>query len=86
MQKFSFINEEDYKLFNNVIQNIKEIKLKDFQFKVTNKILVTDSFLHRIIKVDINMCEYCNRQPETIHHLLVECKISKRFLNDLKHG
>ena len=30
------------------------------------------------------MCEYCNRQPETIHHLLVECEISKQFWNELK--
>ena len=51
MQDFGFINEEDYKIFNNVIQNIKEIKLKDFQFKVTNKILVTNSFLHKINKI-----------------------------------
>ena len=84
MQEFGFINEEDYKIFNKIIQNIKEIKLKDFQFKVTYKILVTNSFLHKINKIDSNMCEYCNRQPETIHHLLVECEISKRFWNELK--
>ena len=77
MQDFGFINEEDYKIFNNVIQNIKEIKLKDFQFKVTNKILVTNSSLHKINEVDSNMCEYCNRQPETIHYLLVECETIK---------
>ena len=30
------------------------------------------------------MIEYCNRKPETIHHLLVECGISKRIWNELK--
>ena len=84
MQEFGFIYEEDYKIFHKVIQNIKEITLKKFLFKVTNKILVTNSFLHKINKVDSIMCEYSHRQPETIHHLLVECEISKRFWNELK--
>ena len=50
MQEFVFIKEEDYKIFNRVILNIKEIKLKDFQFKVTNKILATNSFLYKVKK------------------------------------
>ena len=74
------------KIFNKVIQNITEIKLKDFLFKVTNKILVTNFSLHKINKVDSNMYEYCNRQPETIQNLLVKCEISKRFCNNIKHG
>ena len=84
MQEFGFINKEVYKIFNKVKEDIKEIKLKDFQFKVTNKILVTNSFLHKINKVDSNISEYCNHQPETIHHLLVECEITKRIWNELK--
>ena len=56
--------------------------MKDFQYKVANKILVTKSFLHRINKVDNNICEYCNLQPETIYHLFIECV--KRFWNELR--
>ena len=44
MQEFGFINEEEYRIFNKVIRNVKEIELKDFQFKVTNK-----NFSHKII-------------------------------------
>ena len=63
----------------SVIRLLKEVKLKDFQYKVTNKILVTKSFLYRINKIDNDLCEYCHQQPETIRHLFVECEDVKRF-------
>ena len=84
MQELGFINEEENKSFNKVICSIKEIRLKDFQYKVTNKILVTKSFLHKINKVDNSICEYCSLQPETIYHLFIECEIVKRFWNELR--
>ena len=34
---------------------MKEIKLEDFQYKITNKILVTKYFLHRINKINNNL-------------------------------
>ena len=84
MQEFGFIDAEEYRNFNKIIKNIKEIKLKDFQFKVTNRMLVTKSFLHKINKVDNNNCEYCNRRPETIYHLFVERETVKQFWNELQ--
>ena len=38
MQELGFINED------KVIRSIKEIRFKNFQYKVTNKILVTNHF------------------------------------------
>ena len=60
------------------------MKLKDFQYKITNKILVTKHFLHKINKIDNNLCEYCQQTPETIFHLFIECEIVKRFWENLK--
>ena len=40
MQEFGFIDTEEYKHYNKIIASVKEIKLKDFQFKVIDKILV----------------------------------------------
>ena len=84
MQELGFINEEEHKSFNKVIRSIIEIRLKDFQYKVTNKILIAKLFLHKINKVDNNICECCNLQPETIYHLFIECEIVKRFWNELR--
>ena len=69
--------------YNSVIPTLKEIKLRDFQYKITNKILVTKSFLYRIHKVDDNLCQYCRQNSETILHLFVRCNNVKRFWRDL---
>ena len=49
------------------------VVLKDFQYKLTNKILVTQSILDRIRKIEDNLCAYCKQEPETILHLFVDC-------------
>ena len=38
------INDKEWKLHNSAIQDIKEVKLADFQYKINNKILVTTRF------------------------------------------
>ena len=43
-----------------------ETKLRDFQYKIYNKTLVTNSFLFKINKTDNLACSYCNEQPEKI--------------------
>ena len=78
-QELGFITDNELKTYNTELKYIKEIKLRDFQYKVTNKILVTKTFLHRINKVDNDLCEYCKCQPETIFHLFIECEKVKQF-------
>ena len=63
---------------------MKEVKLKEFQYKTTNKIFVTKYFLHRINKIDNNLYEYCQHEPETIYHLFVECEKVRIFWDNLK--
>ena len=43
--------------------SLKEVKLRDFQYKITNKILVNKSFLHRINRTDGSLCKYCQQHP-----------------------
>ena len=78
------ITEREWMNYFSVIKLIKEVKLKDFQYKVTNKILVTKSFLYRINKIDNDRCEYCHQHPETIRHLFIECERVKHFWTLLK--
>lgn len=84
-QEFGNIGDDEWKTHNLVIKSLKEVKLKDFQYKITNKILVTRSFLHRINKTDDNLCQYCQQNPETILHLFVQCPIVKRFWSALHY-
>ena len=76
-------NEEQIKV-NSSLKYINEIKLRDFQFKINNKILVTNSFLHKINKIDNNLCSYCQKETESIFHLLCTCDIVKEFWDNFK--
>ena len=51
-QELGLITDNELKTCNTALKYIKEIKLRGFQYKVTNKILVTKTFLHRINKVN----------------------------------
>ena len=66
-------------IFRNEIE-----RLKDFQFKINNKILVTKSFLHKIKIIVNNTCSLCREYPETIKHLFFECEKAKQFWNLFK--
>ena len=55
----------------------------DFQYKINNKILVTNLFLYKI-KTDNLACSYCGEQPEKIYHLFLRCPRVKTFWIELK--
>ena len=74
----------DIMKYNSVITELKEEALKDFQFKINNKILVTKYFIHRIGTTDENNCSYYNEHQETIFHLFIECAKVKQFWQQLK--
>lgn len=78
------IDEKEWRRYFSTIQKLNEVKLRDFQYKISNKILVTNSFLFKINKIDNELCSYCNEQPEKIHHLFLTCPKVRTFYTDLK--
>ena len=74
-----YINDQEWNGYNTTIDDLNEVTLKDFQFKINNKILVTKTSLHKIRKVEDNLCSYCKWEPGTILHLFVECDKVKEF-------
>ena len=85
-REIGIITEQQWENYNDLLASIKEIKLKDFQYKIMNKIRVMQLFLYTVNKVDDNACEYCHQQPETIYHLFVECEKVKAFWANLMFG
>ena len=83
MNEMGYINDQEWNMYNTTINNLKEFTLKDIQFKLNNKIFVTKTFLHKIRKVEDNLCSYCKREPETILHLFVEYDKVKEFWHSL---
>ena len=78
------INERDWNIYHSVVTDIDEIKLRDFQYKINNKILVTKSFLFKINKIDNDLCSYCKQYPESIAHLFLRCEKVKEFWGSLR--
>ena len=73
------INENEWKSYFLSTKKWHEVKLRDFQYKINNTILVTNSFLAKINKIDSGVCSYCKDQPEKIHHLFLSCPKVKNF-------
>ena len=61
-----YINDHKWNKYNLVMKDFNVVALKDFQYKLTSKVLVTKSFLHRIRKIEDTLCSYCKQEPETI--------------------
>ena len=67
------ITPEEWNFFYCIVRNTHEVKLKDFQFKINNHILVTKSYLNKINKTDNDRCSLCDQDSETISHLFYHC-------------
>ena len=78
------ISEDEWKKYSKNLNNIKEVKLGDFQFKINNRILDTNTFLFKLKKKENNLCSYCNQEAESITHLLFHCGTVAKFWKTLK--
>ena len=67
------------KKYSKNLNNIKKIKLRDFQFKINNRILVRNTFLFMMKKKENNLCSYSNQEAESITHLLFHCETVVKF-------
>ena len=54
-------------------------KLHEFQYKVLNKCLPTNVFLHKIGIYPSPACSFCGYVDETLEHILVYCNYSESF-------
>ena len=61
-----------------------EAYVKNFQYKVLNFILYTNTKLHKIGYITDDKCSFCKSEPETLLHLLFNCVYSKLFWKDFE--
>ena len=64
-------------------QKWHEVKLQDSQYQINNNILVTNSFLAKLIKLIVEYV-FTKEQPEKIHHLFLSCQKVKNFWRELR--
>ena len=58
-------------------------KLREFQFKVLNRIVHTNHLLHKIGKVIAPLCYFCQSEIETLEHMLFDCRHVNDFWKDI---
>jgi len=61
-----------------------DTKLREFQYKILNRILYTNKMLFKFKKVDSPLCDFCEKELETIEHLFFHCPKVCMFWDDLK--
>jgi hypothetical protein len=76
------IEDEQWPLIFKNYANIKDTKLKSFQFKVLNNLLPCNLYLNRIGKSDTDKCPKCNKLEDIIHYLS-ECPNTKMLWQQL---
>ena len=65
--------EEWENLFPNIFSYTNNVTLRYFQYKILNRILVTNVKVNKWNKNISENCNLCFSAPETVIHLLVEC-------------
>ena len=82
--KCHITDDEWFKLYTNFRKSIKSTKLQYFQYRVLTRALTTNVRLVKWGKCQSNRCTFCHEHPETVIHLLVECKIIESLWKKLE--
>ena len=78
-------NKQWQNSFKNVIATTSDTKLRWLQFRILHNILTTNYSVSKFKREQTPLCEFCNLQNETIHHLFWQCEKVKLFWQELQH-
>ena len=59
------------------------VHLRYLHYKITNRIITTNKFLHIINISESNACTFCKHDVETIVHLFWQCPVTQNFLKHI---
>ena len=81
---FSNENINWRKIYSINISTSKDMKLGDFPYSYLNHIVPTKTFLSKCQIVSSSLCDFCNMEIETIHHLFWEYRHVQFFWTKLR--
>lgn len=70
------------KIYSLPFQVALDTYTRDFQYKILNRILFTNSKLFKLKLVESPLCSFCDKNEETLEHL-VFCEHSKAFWKEI---
>ena len=59
-----------------------DTKTREFQYKILNKYLPTNSFLYKVGLKPSALCTFCDEESETLGHLFIYCHATEKFWLD----
>ena len=57
--------------------------LQYFHYRIACRIVATNTFLHRIGKVESPLCSFCKNQSETLRHILWDCTVVQDYISKI---
>ena len=70
-------------IFLTPIEITSNTKLREFQFKILNRILYTNNMLYKFKKVQSPLCYFCLADKETLRHFLFCCPQVEVFWKEI---
>ena len=56
-----------------------DTKSREFQYKLLNRCLITNSFLNKIGIIPSPACSFCGEMNESLEHFFISCRYTKDF-------
>ena len=72
------------KIFALIFKLSKDTGLQWFQYRITHRILGTNSLLNKMGKSPTENCSFCKIEKESIRHLFWDCDITNYFWRELQ--
>ena len=73
-----------WKQINCEIRSLTGTPLRWLQYKIIHRILGTNAFLYKVGLLDSPLCSFCNRRPESISHLLWDCPVTAKVVDEVR--
>lgn len=73
-------------IYTNKIKNTYDKRLSEFNYKLLNNILCTNSFLQKCKLRQNAECDYCDISNEDIKHLIFDCDNVKSVWHNLNNA
>ncbi len=72
--KFSLLDEKEVEnMFIIPRMCTRDMKMKEFQYKILHRYLPTNDLLYKMKKVSSKKCSFCNLYNDTVIHMFYEC-------------
>ena len=59
-----------------------DTKTREFQYKILNKYLPSNSFLYKVGLKPSALCTFCDEESETLENLFIYCHVTEKFWLD----